>query len=223
MLGRQSMKHVLNQYFDRIYCITVHTFTNRHQQVREQLKGIDFEWAFSPLPEWLSPSPAITPTEKSLTIGIFNAIQNAKFHKFNRILIWEDDGILSATEEEIGNFLGDIPKNWDALYMGGPPWAEKLWPFAHEEYSQHAYRVLHGNGNACLGIQSHVYVRLLNGLSKFNAPADFRLNTLFKRRNSYAPKKFFSSPNSKPDIRYFNRFTAEELAACGPSYIVHTV
>ena len=102
------MRHILNQYFERIYCITVHTFTDRHEQVREQLKGIDFEWIFSPLPEWLSVSPDLSPSEKSLTIGMFNAIQNAKFHKFNRILIWEDDGVLVATEEEIKKFLDGI-------------------------------------------------------------------------------------------------------------------
>lgn len=218
------MKHVLNQYFDRIYCITVHTFAERHKQVETQLRGIDFQWVFSPLTEWLVPSPQITLSEKSITIGDIAAIQDAKLHRFKRIAIWEDDGILTGGEQEMQTFFDELPANWDCLYMGNSMWSDKIWPIVREPVSENVYRITRGNGSPFTGIQAHVYGRLLNALYRFDQPADFKFNTLFcNRKNTFAPKNFFCFPNSMPDGRYRNRFTDEEWASHIPSYIIHTV
>lgn len=215
--------HILNQFFDRIYCVTVHSFTERHEQVRQQLKGIEFEWVLSPPSQSLALRQKITVSEASCVLGHAAAICNARLHNYNRVAIWEDDGILNATEDEIRQFFNEIPENWDFLYMGNSDWADSMWKARIHPYSDHVNRVLWGNGASFMGVNSHIYSELITALLRFGQAADFKYNNIATRGNTYGPKKYFSVTNSIPHEKVRYLFSPEQLTSFGPSYISHSL
>lgn len=215
--------HILNQFFDRIYVITVHTFTERHEQTKKQLDGIDFEWILSPPSQSLAPRQKITTSEASAILGQASAICNARLHNYKRVAIWEDDGVLNATEDEMKQFFDAIPEKWDFLYMGNSDWADGIWKAKIRPYSAHVNQVLWGNGASFMGVNSHIYSEIIAALLRFGQAADFKYNNIATRGNTYGPKKYFSVSNSVPHEKVRRHFTPEQLETYIPSYIVHSL
>ncbi len=217
------MKHILNQFFDRIYCITVHTFTDRHKLVKEQLAGVEFEWILSPPSQSLAPRSDITLSETSITLGQASLLQNAKLHGYKRIAMWEDDGIMSATPMEMEAFFNEVPSKWDCLHMGDPTWANSIWPIDVEHYSENVNRVRRGNGCTFMGINSHLFDELSMKFLQFGKATDLKFQDISYRGRTYGPKKYFSLPVSMPHERTLHHFTPEQLSTFIPSYVAHSL
>jgi len=215
------MKHILNRFFDKIYCVTVHNFYDRHELVKKQLMGIDFDWIFSPPPQYLMPSDKITPSEMSLIIGHINCIWNAKINGYKKIAIWEDDGVLVANENEIQLFFDNIPNNWDCLAMANATWANDVYGFRKEPVSEYVNRVRWGNGSGFNAIREHIYDDFITIATQFIEPIDFSYYKIFGRENTYSPsKKYFSDPISMPNEHVLDRVPNHERFLS--SRIIHT-
>lgn len=215
------MKHILNEYFDKIYCVTVADFHDRHQLVREQLRGIGFEWVFSPPANYVTATNKLTTSEVSLVLGTASCIDNAKINGYKRVAIWEDDGVFTATEEQMKSFFKELPEGWDCLYMGDSSWATKMGWLRTETVSKYINRVKWGNGSSFNAIQSHIYDLVRETIMRMECPLDFGYYKIFERGNSYAPASgFFSDPVSSIDDKPYNPKPPEGKVFL-PSRIVH--
>jgi len=215
------MKHVLNEYFDKIYCVTVADFHDRHQLVREQLRGIDFEWVFSPPARYVTPLNKLSPSEVSLVLGTVSCIDNAKINGYERIAIWEDDGVIAATEEQMRSFFKELPEGWDCLYMGNASWTSVMKWLRTTPLSPHVNRVEWGTGSSFNAIQARAFDWVKDISLRFDCPLDFSYYQVFAKGNSYAPAKgFFSDPVSSIDPRPYNPKPPEGKVFL-PSRIVH--
>ncbi len=216
------MKHILNSYFDCVYCTTVYSFHERHELVKKQLANIDFRWILSPPPQIIQFNENLTSSEISTLIGEMTCIWDAKLNGFRRIAIWQDDGILDATEDEMKQFFDAVPENWDCLYMGNADWTDNIWPPVLVSYSSGINKVICGNGNAFTGIQSHVYDELIETNLKLDRAVDLKYHQVFNRGNSYGPsKRYFSHTISMPGPKI--RHLVPNLEKYIPSHISHTV
>lgn len=223
--GRIGLKtmHILNKYFDKIYCVTVHNFYDRHTLVKNQLSGISFEWMLSPPAQNLCSSLPLSLSETSLILGHVSCIWNAKLNGYKKIAIWEDDGTLIATEEEMKGFFEELPINWDFLYMANASWNNGIWDNWDNwssPYSENVRKLKWGTGSGFNAIQHHVYDEFIKQAMRLKDPIDFSYYNMFNRGNSYRPsKKFFSDPISMPNEHCLSRVSDKTRFI--PSYITH--
>lgn len=217
------MKHILNQYFDKIYCITVHNFTDRHEFITTNWKGIDFEWMLSLPPQFLHPIGDRNQEETSIILGHMACIWNAKIRGFKKIAVIEDDTKIIVTEEEMKKFFNEIPDNWDFLYMSNPSWTAGIWDSWDtwtSPYSEYARKIRWGNSCSFNGIQSHMFEPLTNLLTEGKEPVDFSYFKLFGQgNNSFCPVNFFGDTFSTPHESVKNKF---DLTKFIPSRISHS-
>ena len=220
IIGQKTGMNILNEFFDRIYCVTVHDFVDRHELVKTQLKGIHFEWIFSPPAQYIMPGANLSSTEISLIIGHLTCIWNARANGYHKIAIWEDDGVIVSSEKDMKVFFDNLPPNWDCLYMGNASWNEGIEPVRTSPVSEYVNRVAWGTGSGFNAIQQHAYDTLIKTAMAWAEPIDFNYYTVFGRGNSYAPSKgYFSDPISMPNEHCLHRVTSTERFI--PSRIVH--
>ena len=211
--------NILNEFFDKIYCVTVYDFYDRHELVKKQLKGIDFEWMFSPPSDFIKPTN-ISVGNLSLMVGHMECIWNAKMNGYEKIAIWEDDGTFIASENEIKLFFDNVPDNWDCLYMGNASWNDGIWNVMTVPFNKYVNKVIWGTGSGFNAIQSHAYDRLVKEIVVMDEPIDYKYYKIFGMGNSYSPSKgYFSDPISMPNEHHVHK--VKSLERFIPSRIVH--
>lgn len=214
---------MLNEYFDQIYCVTVHDFYDRHELVKTQLNGVKFKWVFAPPAKYLTPTPPLTTTETSLVLGHLNCVWDAKINGYKRIAIWEDDGVLIASQQDMGRFFAYLPTDWEGLYMANASWNEGVWHVYTTPLSEWVDRVTWGTGSGFNALQSHVYDIFIEEAMRFAEPVDYTYYKIFSRGNSYSPAKgFFSDPISVPNENALDKIKIPiDLSRYLPSRIRH--
>jgi glycosyl transferase family 25 len=109
--------NILNEYFDKIYYLNLERRPDRNKECIDELNkyGIIAE-RFN----------AIDAKEKNLVpwmgclLSNLEIIKEAKSKGFKNILILEDDVVFNDNfEVELKEYIIQIPKNWDMLYLSG--------------------------------------------------------------------------------------------------------
>jgi len=120
--------HVLNQFFDKIYCINLDHRTDRWEECIEMFNhyGLDVE-RVSPFPPDEEPICCITKADLSLIKTAKKIIEVSKQNNYKNVLILEDDVefcdyLKDYTGESIEKRFNDninfLPEDWDVLYLG---------------------------------------------------------------------------------------------------------
>lgn len=216
--------NILNKFFDRIYCITVYDFYDRHEHVKKQLQEVEFDWIFSPPSQFISPPhPPLGPTEISLMLGHMTCVWDAKMKGYEKIAIWEDDGMLIASEDEMQLFFDNVPLDWECLYMGNASWNDEFSHLNRRPISEYVDLILWGTGSSFNAIRSSMYDLFIEEMMKFTDPVDFTFYKLFERLRSYSPVKgFFSDPISYPNEHALEKITRSlDVTKYFPAKIIH--
>ena len=128
----------LQSYFDKVLVLTIPRLEERQQHVRERLKGFDFEFFYGVDKQELSDefirdnyhydkkySLSVSQTFRPLNKGeIACSLSHRKIYQamidnnWQRVLVFEDDVVPSASEEELLNFLDELPADWELVYLG---------------------------------------------------------------------------------------------------------
>jgi GR25 family glycosyltransferase involved in LPS biosynthesis len=214
--------NVLNEKFEKIYCITLYQDEERQNFCKEQfnLYGIEFEFLPSIEPNHLL-SEASQP-DKSLVISHLNCIKLAKLNSHKNIVIFEDDFIFYENWElGVRNFLDELPSDWRFLYLGESKWAKHLWPTQQEKISEFVYRCAYGCGSHCMAINADYYDFFIDGLEKWNKPIDifYQEEIFYKYPNVYTPEKRLCDARSIPHEKYFDRIPEFDSGDYIPSLI----
>lgn len=134
-----NISQYLQQYFDKIFVVSVPRFTERHLYVQEQLKGLpfDFFWGADKLK---------LDTAGVKTAGIYDEVKAKKLqrqerplslgeiacslshrmvyeemvkHNWQTVLIFEDDVCpIHADLNVLPEALAELPQNWELVYLG---------------------------------------------------------------------------------------------------------
>ena len=210
-----------NQYFDKIYIITIDKESKKFKRSLKSLKILNIEYEVidgingkidKDCKIILDNYKPITTNnrfsqyfrKKISTLGeigyiksYIKIINNAKKNQYKKILILDDDILL-----DIENFLIDfqkvnkINKNWKLLYLGASQhrWLEKKDGIHHDIHNINDYFYLpeRTSGSFAIGIDISVFDEVLELLNNFQYPADIELQTI---QEKYYGQCFVFYPN----------------------------
>lgn len=209
----------INIYFDKIYCLNLDRRQDRWKKASEQFNrfninverwsAIDGDSLDNKLLDYYNPdglkgeeASILGITENKNAIGCLlshlEIIKNAKENNYNRILIFEDDIILS------NNFLEEVKQieklDWKLLYLGA---SQFLWN--NIEIKDGHYNCKKTLGTFAYAIDSSIYDDLINIFEKGSQSVDNLLSII---QSKYKNGCFTIYPNivisnvENSDIRY---------------------
>ncbi len=134
-----KVNSTLQQYFDKVFVVSVPRFTERHGRLQQSLAGLqfDFFWGADKLQLNLADArqtglydeqktmqlqrqgKALNLGELACSLSHRMIYQEMIRHQWNRVLILEDDVLpLHADMELLPEVLDELPANWELLYLG---------------------------------------------------------------------------------------------------------
>jgi GR25 family glycosyltransferase involved in LPS biosynthesis len=141
---------MINEYFDKIYCINLDKRPNRWKDAQEEFKKHNLTVErFSGIVGNPNNIPTkIVPGHVGCVLSHYSIIKKASEEGLNQILILEDDAVFSEDlQPQFENYVKQVPKDWDMLYFGGNHNNEPLQKITenvykiHKTYTTHAYAV----------------------------------------------------------------------------------
>lgn len=139
-------KAFLNQYFDKIYVLTLRRATDRHIQVAQDLAGINFEFFYGEdkqaftIEEAIKSKvycpqrtkkenrfyPQLSHGEVACAWSHLNIYKDMVRNGYQRVLIFEDDVVtINDNLEKIADSLRQAPQSWDVIYLGYDKYGRK--------------------------------------------------------------------------------------------------
>ena len=133
------LNNYLQQYFDKILVVSVPRFTDRHQSLKQNLDGLEYEFFYGTDKEQLDIETAksdgtydeqrakkLQRQGKALNLGelacsLSHRQVYAAMIKYNwqKVLVLEDD-VLPLTKDlnQLAEAIEELPHNWELLYLG---------------------------------------------------------------------------------------------------------
>jgi len=160
------------------YCISLEKRGDRREKVEPNIKGagINFKWVWSVDGSMLNidPEKISCPYMKTRpgTVGINltykSMFEYAKRNDLPNILILEDDVEFSDDfKERIGDFLNNIPDDWDMIYLGG----NHLDHFP-VKVNDHVSRCISTRSSHAIIYKNTCYDYFIDALAKMDNPLD---------------------------------------------------
>jgi Glycosyltransferase involved in LPS biosynthesis len=130
---------ILNSYFDKILVITLDRATDRHQEIKEQLKGLNFEFFYGvdkynfTLEETIKnnvyddvQSRKQDLCKNGMSLGSIacswshlNVYKEVLEKGYEKVLIFEDDAkVIKENIKYLNDIISQLPNNWELLYLG---------------------------------------------------------------------------------------------------------
>ena len=129
----------LNQYFDKIFVITLHRSEDRHAKINKHFAGVDFEYFYGVDKQNLS-------YDELVANNIYNPARAKKMHRnskemqfghiacsmshkelykhilekgYERVLVMEDDFVPAIIDEKLYEAINrELPVDWELVYWG---------------------------------------------------------------------------------------------------------
>jgi GR25 family glycosyltransferase involved in LPS biosynthesis len=172
----------LNEYFDKIYCINLLRREDRKKKCIEQFDKIGLDVEFFPAIDKLTikNSSRITDGQLACLSSHYNIIKKAKHNDFSKILIFEDDVILSDKLMDIfQKNIDTVPKDWKMLYFGGNHLN------GLEKITNNVYKMISSLTTHAYAVRSELYDEILNRLQYCEYPVDVYYAHIHREHPSY--------------------------------------
>lgn len=139
MQDRQTFFSALNSFFDHIYVITLQRATDRHEHIKKELEGLQYEFFFGKDKQTFT-------IEKLKAQGIYDEQAARQHHRYSKpmqegqigcswshaevykdvlaknykqVLVLEDDIVIDVESTKFFyQVLNELPDNWELLYFG---------------------------------------------------------------------------------------------------------
>jgi GR25 family glycosyltransferase involved in LPS biosynthesis len=202
----------INKYFDKIYCLNLDRRIDRIENMKLKLDKLQIEFTRFPaidgnvinmsnfdLTNYKSSNDSNNfKYEVACILSHIEIIKDAKINEYNRILILEDDVLIS---NEINNHIQKISdiEDWKLLYLGSSQYNWNI-----EKYSDDFFYSKDSLGTFAYAIDSSIYEEMIESLSNFETTLD---NSISKIQLKYYKKCYTFFPNiciadvSDSDIR----------------------
>lgn len=157
----KDTNHLLHAYFDKVLVLTVPRFTERHDQVRERLAGIDFDFFYGTDKKELTKEfirehyhynkkaslsirqhfPPLNHGEIACSLSHRSIYQAMIEENWKRVLILEDDVVPDWSHLSVLPYcLQELPENWELFYLGYLKNKEK--PATWKKLKQTWYKIM---------------------------------------------------------------------------------
>jgi glycosyl transferase family 25 len=127
----------LQNYFDKIFVVSVPRFTDRHKRVSENLKGLSFDFFWGADKLQLDPAKlenvydeatamkmerqgkGLNTGEVACSLSHRMVYEEMIRHSWNKVLIFEDDVLpLANVLDQLPAALEELPPGWELVYLG---------------------------------------------------------------------------------------------------------
>lgn len=130
---------ILNEYFDKIFVITLHRSADRHEKINKHLASVEFEYFYGVDKLDLT-------MEELIRTSVYDPVKAKKMHRnskemylgqvacslshrklyhhilekgYEKVLIMEDDMVpVSYGDEVFLNIIKELPSDWELVYWG---------------------------------------------------------------------------------------------------------
>lgn len=195
---------LLQEYFDKIYCVNLAERTDRWQDCLEEFKASNLDGvirieATKGIPEGLTHYSSLNLDPKSenfikklegrvgCLISQLEVIKNARKNGFKRILLLEDDvQFVTNVQSKFNDILDQVPLQWGLLYLGGN---EKGRP---TKISNNIFKVSNMLMAHAVGIDESAYDDLVSLMESMELPNDFCFAHVQKKLPCYAISPFLA-------------------------------
>ena len=134
-----STSNYLQNFFDKIFVVTLHRATDRQTQVKRQLQGLAFEFFYGVDKQQLNldqlikeniysdtQAKALNRYDKGMVLGhIACSLSHRKLYEhilakgYKRVMIFEDDVVcLTESLSQLQETIAELPADWELLYFG---------------------------------------------------------------------------------------------------------
>lgn len=174
---------VLNNFFDKIYCINLDKRPDRWTETQKEFTKANIENVvrFSAIDGSMDVrTGALSSGELGALKSHLEIIKDAQRNQLSNILIFEDDVEFSNTfQRDLNHYFGQLPANWALLYLGGnhispPSFVSENLLKIHNTVSIHAY-----------AIRNIAFLPIINSLEKAGVPVDVFYTSLQKEYPCY--------------------------------------
>ncbi len=141
---------MLNEFFDKIYCINLDRRPDRWAECQLEFEKINLnvERVSAIDGRKIKNNTRLKNGALALTLTVYDIITEAIEKKYNKILILEDDIEFTEDIKVFNEEISSLPSNWDLLYFGGnhnihagssqPVKVNEHFKRLHNTYSTHA-------------------------------------------------------------------------------------
>lgn len=134
-----NINTALQQYFDKVFVLTVPRFKERHEKVKQRLEGIEFGFFYGTDKNELTPAfisshyvydpaaslsvrqvfPEMNTGEIACSLSHCNIYEAMIKNNWQRVLILEDDVVPDFDKlSSLSESLQELPADWELFYLG---------------------------------------------------------------------------------------------------------
>lgn len=114
----------LNKFFDKIFVITIPSFSKRIDNMKQRLDGVDYEFFYGAyggdldVQKYRNAGSRLTRGQLSCALSHYMIYEKMVNENIDNVLILEDDCAFNENINNIGNYLSQIPDNYSVFYLG---------------------------------------------------------------------------------------------------------
>lgn len=114
----------LNKVFDRIFVLTIPSFTDRIENMKQRLDGIDYEFFYGTYGGDLDVTPyreagsRLTRGQLSCALSHYNIYKKIVEEDIQNALILEDDCAFNENINNLEKYAGQLPDEYSVFYLG---------------------------------------------------------------------------------------------------------
>ena len=128
----------LNKVFDKIFVLTIPSFTDRIENMKQRLEGVDYEFFYGTYGGDLDVTPyreagsRLTRGQLSCALSHYNIYKRIVEEDIQNALILEDDCIFTENINRIEEYAEQLPEEYSVFYLGyqedqsGAPYSNNL-------------------------------------------------------------------------------------------------
>lgn len=114
----------LNLVFDKIYVITIPSFTDRIENMKKRLDGIEYEFFYGvygrdlDVSEYRNRGSKLTRGQLSCALSHYKIYEKMVKEDLDNVLILEDDCAFNSNVIDIKKYYTQLPNNYSVFYLG---------------------------------------------------------------------------------------------------------
>jgi glycosyl transferase family 25 len=178
---------MLNEYFDKIFCINLDSRPDRWKEAKEQFDGLQINVerisAIKGTDLNLDWPPEIKEGAVGCSLSHLFVMKMAKHLQLNNYLVLEDDIEFDENfnEKFLDIYENQVPKDWDMLYLGG----QHFHGMNLQQISENVFKCEYTLTTHSFAVKNTVYDLFINKLIDITKPCDVHFAESHKHINAY--------------------------------------
>lgn len=115
---------ILNEIFDKILVITIPSFDDRIENMKQRLEGVEYEFFYGAygrdidVEYYRSKGSRLTRGQLGCALSHYQIYQKMIDENLDNVLILEDDCVFNENVVELPEYYSELPENYAVFYLG---------------------------------------------------------------------------------------------------------